>query len=241
MHLTSLQKTYFTSDLHFGHKNIIFYCKRPYFNGRCPTDKDLQLVRKAKLEKKEPPSPTPEDIAKMNRDMVDAWNKVVNPEDKVIVLGDLAMGQMADSLEYVKLLNGTIYLLLGNHDRPSYMQTKKPEKREEWIQKYKDAGIHWIGEGEDHIEVKYLWMWVRVKISHFPYAGDHPDQEGDRFPEARPTDEGGPLMHGHIHNYWKFNGRMMNVGWDIWHKPISFFRLYTQYKIYRFFKVLIGG
>jgi calcineurin-like phosphoesterase family protein len=52
-------KYYFTSDNHFGHKNIINYCNRPFNN-----------------------------IEHMHQEMIDRWNSVVNPEDIVFHLGD---------------------------------------------------------------------------------------------------------------------------------------------------------
>ena len=52
----------------------------------------------------------------------------------------------------------------------------------------------------------------RVLLCHFPYRGD--SQEHDRFPDARPIDKGEWLLHGHVHDRWSQNGRMINVGVD---------------------------
>ncbi|MBX3075784.1 hypothetical protein KF707_22435 [Candidatus Obscuribacterales bacterium] len=54
--------TWFTSDHHFGHTNIIKYCNRP-FNS----------------------------VAHMNALMEVDWNSIVAPEDTVYYLGDFAM------------------------------------------------------------------------------------------------------------------------------------------------------
>jgi len=51
-----------------------------------------------------------------------------------------------------------------------------------------------------------------VLLCHFPYRGD--SQEQDRFPDARPIDKGEWLLHGHVHDRWSQNGRMINVGVD---------------------------
>ena len=52
--------------------------------------------------------------------MVLRWNSVVDPDDTVYHLGDFAFGRDA-SQEYIanlaKQLNGTIHLILGNHDK----------------------------------------------------------------------------------------------------------------------------
>ncbi|WP_258934193.1 hypothetical protein [Nesterenkonia pannonica] len=50
--------TFFTSDHHFGHANIIRYCDRPFA-----------------------------DVAEMDEAMIDRWNETVSPDDEVWVLG----------------------------------------------------------------------------------------------------------------------------------------------------------
>ena len=76
-----------TSDLHFGHVNIIRYCDRPFSN-----------------------------VVEMNMALVARWNAQVDPGDVVWVLGDLCMGHLDDSLRFVSMLNGQIRLVPGNHD-----------------------------------------------------------------------------------------------------------------------------
>lgn len=57
--------------------------------------------------------------------------------------------------------------------------------------------------------------------SHYPYAGDSQDGP-DRYTERRPADEGGWLLHGHVHHQWRVNGRQINVGVDVWDfAPVS--------------------
>lgn len=79
--------TWFTSDHHFGHANIIKYCNRP-FNS----------------------------VAHMNAVMEATWNAVVEPEDIVFYLGDFAM-QPALVAEILPRLHGTKTLIAGNHDK----------------------------------------------------------------------------------------------------------------------------
>lgn len=77
---------WFISDTHFGHRNIITYCRPQY----------------ASLEV-------------MEGDLVERWNQTVKPQDLVYHLGDFAW-KAADAIRVRPLLNGTIRLVVGNHD-----------------------------------------------------------------------------------------------------------------------------
>lgn len=80
--------TWFTSDPHWGHANILKYCKRPF-----------------------------RDLEHMHQELRDRWNARVSPEDTVYLLGDFAMGPKEFIGDYRRQLNGRIVLVLGNHDR----------------------------------------------------------------------------------------------------------------------------
>lgn len=55
---------------------------------------------------------------------------------------------------------------------------------------------------------------------HLPYQGDSHDDR--RFVGQRPADAGLVLLHGHVHERWKVNGRQVNVGVDVWdYRPVS--------------------
>ena len=78
---------YFTSDLHFGHTNIIKYCKRPF-----------------------------KDSNEMDKVLITNWNSFVRKEDEVYILGDFTMNSLNKVKEYLDQLNGRKYLIRGNHD-----------------------------------------------------------------------------------------------------------------------------
>ena len=81
---------YFTSDLHFYHKNITKYS--PSFRSY-------------------------ESAEEMNEKLIEMWNSVVTPEDTVYNLGDLSMAaNIKKVIEVAKRLNGKHFLILGNHD-----------------------------------------------------------------------------------------------------------------------------
>jgi calcineurin-like phosphoesterase family protein len=152
------------------------------------------------------------DVDEMNAGLVARWNTLVSPTDTVWVLGDVAMGRIALSLPRVAELNGRLVLLTGNHDRcwPGH-----GEQAQEWTDAYLDAGFAEVHHGTIDITVRADdGRSALVSACHFPYVGD--SQDLDRHPGARPTDEGRWLLHGHVHEVWRQNGRMINVGIDAW-------------------------
>jgi calcineurin-like phosphoesterase family protein len=78
---------WFTSDWHFGHRNVINYCDRPWNH-----------------------------INDMDKDLVDRWNATVQPQDTVYFLGDFAFNWKKPE-EISPLLNGRKILVAGNHDK----------------------------------------------------------------------------------------------------------------------------
>lgn len=81
---------FFVADTHFGHWNIVKYCKRN-FNSIDEHDKAL----------------------------IDAWNNKVGKDDLVYHLGDFCTWkESANTLRrYREQLNGKIILVRGNHDK----------------------------------------------------------------------------------------------------------------------------
>ena len=57
------------------------------------------------------------DTAAMNEAMIERWNHVVRAEDEVYVIGDF--GAPGRESEVLAALNGTKYLVKGNHDTQS--------------------------------------------------------------------------------------------------------------------------
>ena len=101
-------KTFFTSDTHFNHANVIKYCGRPFASSD-----------------------------EMNREMIARWNATVGPEDTVYHLGDFALGRFAEAPTILRRLNGTRKILvLGNHDRSARQMLAigfdEVHKRTEW-------------------------------------------------------------------------------------------------------------
>ena len=112
---------YFTADLHLGHRNIIDYSGRPF-----------------------------RDAEEMNDALVERWNATVGPTDDVIVLGDFAMGRIAETLPLVALLNGRKVLLAGNHDRCWHGHKKGVDAATD---RYLDAGFDEIWQGSVELDI----------------------------------------------------------------------------------------
>lgn len=80
--------TYFTSDTHFYHKNIIKYCSRPW-----------------------------KTTHEMNEGLITLWNQIVKPEDTVYILGDFSFHNSNERIKQLtNRLNGNKILIKGNHD-----------------------------------------------------------------------------------------------------------------------------
>ena len=87
------EHTFFTSDTHFNHANIIRFCNRPF-----------------------------KDVEQMNEVMIANWNRVIGTDDTVFHLGDFCLGGAAEWTKILDRLNGKIYLILGNHDLKNIRQ-----------------------------------------------------------------------------------------------------------------------
>jgi len=78
--------TYYTSDLHLGHANIIKLCERPFYY-----------------------------VQEMDEALINNWNNCVTNRDTVYILGDL-MFRVVNPENYLLRLKGKKHLIVGNHD-----------------------------------------------------------------------------------------------------------------------------
>jgi calcineurin-like phosphoesterase family protein len=83
-----MPKTFFTSDIHFFHENVIRFCNRPFGS-----------------------------VEHMNETLINNWNMVVGEKDHIWVLGDVSFGSVPDTEGVLKQLKGIKHLVVGNHDR----------------------------------------------------------------------------------------------------------------------------
>jgi len=153
-----------------------------------------------------------------NEAVIVNWNAAVSRDDIVWHLGDVGMRK--PFLPLIKRLNGTIHLVAGNHDAvwPGHRDAFRHQR--EWLEVF--ASVQPFARrrlGGHH-----------VLLSHFPYAGDHTEQ--DRHLQYRLRDEGAWLLHGHTHGKERmtftecpfvpfrgepaWRGRQVHVGLDAW-------------------------
>lgn len=55
-------------------------------------------------------------VEEMNEKIIERWNSIVQPNDTVYHLGDIALGEVNAAVPLIKRLNGKIKLAIGNHD-----------------------------------------------------------------------------------------------------------------------------
>ena len=83
------QKVFFTSDPHYGHRNIIKFCNRPY-----------------------------NDTKEMEQALIKNWNDVVSNNDIVFILGDIVWFEGRNNTKRIldQLKGKEIHIIPGNHD-----------------------------------------------------------------------------------------------------------------------------
>lgn len=170
-------KTLFTSDDHFFHKNILTYSKRPF-----------------------------KDITEMNEMLIKNWNSVVNSEDHVYNLGDVAFCNNTELDKILYRLNGKIFHIKGNHC--GNIKTD----RFEWSKDYFELNI----QDKDVKKGSQL-----IVLCHYPLATWNHSYKGSIS------------LHGHCHGNLKkdFNLYRMDVGVDC-HQffPISYEQIKQEFK-----------
>lgn len=158
---------YVTSDLHFNHDRPFIYEPRGFSS-----------------------------VEEMNEAIVERWNKVVTPNDTVIVLGDIMLGgpdKLQEGLDLVSRLNGILRLVRGNHDS---------DKR--WMAL---ATMSKAAELQDAMYFKY--KKYHLYLTHFPCITANLEKESVTQMTLN--------LYGHTHqkdNFFEGRPYMYHVGCD---------------------------
>ena len=107
-----MKNVFFTSDHHFGHKNILKFCAdtRPFTT-----------------------------VEEMDEGLIERHNEVVNHNDDVYFLGDFAFMDAHKINEILIRMNGNKHFIFGNHDKP--MRQPGIEKHFVWMRDYHEFKI----------------------------------------------------------------------------------------------------
>ena len=90
------REVFFTSDHHFGHKNVIKYTNRPFA-----------------------------DVEEMDAEMIKRYNSVVTKKDIVYFIGDFSFYSDAEKvIDILMSLNGEKHFVSGNHDKGMHYNEK---------------------------------------------------------------------------------------------------------------------
>jgi calcineurin-like phosphoesterase family protein len=122
----------------------------------------------------------------MDETMVRKWNEKIGPRDSVYHIGDFALNNPAQFKEILKLLNGSIYLVKGNHEDTAL----KCKGRFEWIKDYYELKVP-----DDSLPKG------RQKIVLFHYAiRQWQDKHSDSF-----------HLHGHSHGMLEDDKKSLSI------------------------------
>ena len=103
--------TFFTSDTHFGHDKIIPWCRQQFGS-----------------------------TEEMDEHLIECWNMVVGPHDRVYHLGDFAWTAKR-AKEVRPRLNGNIRLIVGNHDDIPALCAAGLFQRVQYWRQFKEFGF----------------------------------------------------------------------------------------------------
>lgn len=176
--------TFYTSDLHLGQTNMVQFRKR--FT----------------------------DCAHMDETIIHNWNRKVQPEDVVYIVGDLSFDEQSPVEEYLRRLSGRKHLIIGNHDQDWLKAMKHPEEHFESI-----SDMLVLDAGDKNLT-----------LCHYPML----EWYGTRY--GKPS----YLLHGHIHGRRNLKSfqfikehlpNALNVGVDVNnYEPVTFEELLENNK-----------
>ena len=136
-------KTWFISDLHIDHNNIIKYSNRP-FKG----------------------------IQEMQESFIYNWNSVVAEGDDIYHLGDFTLSgttKLQNIVDFIYKLKGNKVFLQGNHDNPNlFKEVKKTLESYKAFKETNNGNLNFEFVNSPYREITVSKQ--RVVLCHFPLA-----------------------------------------------------------------------
>lgn len=143
-----MKKVYFTSDLHFGHANVLYF--HPERRQEMGINLDMLQANKNLA------------VQQMNDWIINKWNNTVDKDDYVYILGDLCLSNKASTERILSKLKGKKYLIRGNHDK----SCKGLERYFEWVGDIRE--VKFTHNQFDFIDINEPFC---VELCHFPLLG----------------------------------------------------------------------
>lgn len=181
------------SDTHFMHRNILKF-----------VDSNTgKLVRGDKFKS----------VDEMNSYMIEKWNSVVKPGDKVYHLGDVFIGDRDEFKTLWPKLNGSKRLIVGNHDDIKFLSS---------------------GGFFQKVHMWRIFPEFGLIMSHVPMHTSSMTRHVDR---SKSYLEGSEVMygvHGHIHQNKSPEGPYRNVSVEVIdYTPVNIEDLAQEAKAYK--------
>lgn len=160
------------SDTHFQHANFLNF-----------KDSNGEFIRKFK------------DVTEMDELIVERWNKVVTPQDKIYHCGDVYFGNSKSADVILSRLNGKKRLILGNHDNGKSTTLHKHFQKIELWRMFPEFGLLLT-----HIPVHPSNLKILVSERHDLEEGACGKEQIQMY-----------NIHGHIHQNPSPEGPYRNV------------------------------
>lgn len=139
-------KTWFVSDLHFGHVSILYF--HPERREACGiTLEELQTDKEAAIKKHD-------------EWLINLWNSTVHREDVIYILGDFCLGNKDYTEKILQRLKGKKFLIRGNHDK----SCNGLERYFEWVGDIKE--VKFTNNQYDFIDPNETFC---IEMCHFPF------------------------------------------------------------------------
>ena len=129
-----MSQVWFTADTHFGHSNIIKYCKRPFLS-----DAELEQLESDPRGRWRV---SPDTVERHDTALLEAINSRLSKHDTLWVLGDFCWGDEKEAKGYLDRINcKNVNFVWGNHDHRSIGRLfKKTIEQEKYRSKGKRFG-----------------------------------------------------------------------------------------------------
>ena len=190
--------TYFVADTHFLHNKNFLYGARGFSSVE---EHDVAVIK--------------------------SINDVVPPNSNLFHLGDLCLNTTLEQFESLiaQIQCQNIYLMMGNHPNPHYKNIYIPRVEEELGENYIDGSEAFPLRYKNIIYINHL-VEIRIDkqiivLCHYPLlVWNH-------------SSKGSWMLCGHSHSDCNMTngkntfGKILDVGFDEWKKPLSFSEVKT--------------